>query len=445
MTGIARTSASLADRQDLRVLQVSTRDVEGGAERVALELMRSYRERGYSSWLAVGHRSTLDSDIFEIPRGRFAKFTGLARAVGEYRGIEPFQYPGTWRLLDLPPQRPTVVHCHNLHHHYFDLRVLPWLNAHAPVVLTLHDAWLFTGHCSHSLDCERWQTGCGACPDLTLYPAIRRDATRLNLRRKREILSRSPLAVVTPSRWLMRQFEASVIADDIAQTRVIPNGVDRSIFRPASRAAARQALGVAGDSQVLLFAANGIRSNPWKDYTTMRAAMARVQGSGEGRRILWLAIGEDAAAQQVGDVELRFVPYQSTPDAMARYYQAADVYVHAARVDTFPTTVLEALACGLPVVATEVGGIPEQIRPLDRAGHGHQAAAATGMLTPPGDSVALADAIDHLLRSDELRQTLSRNAARDAAVRFDLHVQVDAYLELYRELRRYRQRPVAAA
>jgi glycosyltransferase involved in cell wall biosynthesis len=445
MTNGTRAVADAGERSQMRILQVSTRDQEGGAERVALELQRAYRDRGYESWLAVGHRLTPAPDVFEIPKRRGRPLDRVARLLDEYRGREPFQYPGTWRLLDLAPVRPTIVHAHNLHHHYFDLRVLPWLSAQLPVVLTLHDAWLFTGHCSHSLDCRRWEQGCGECPDLTLYPAIRRDGTRSNLRRKREILMRTRPAVVTPSRWLMQQLASSLVAEGLGEVRVIPNGVDRTVFRPAAQAEARQALGIDPAVQVLLFAANGIRSNPWKDYRTMLAAMARVRPRRPGVRVVWLAIGEEGGPQQVGDIELRFVPYQTTPQAMARYYQAADLYVHAARVDTFPTTVLEALACGVPVIGTAVGGIPEQICPLNRNGAAFEARTATGMLTPAGDAAALAQAIEQLLDDDPLRRALGRNAASDAAIRFDVRRQVDDYLDFYRDVLRRWRSPVAAA
>src|SRR5262249_25040689 len=200
-------------------------DIGGGAEKVAWDLFQSYRSRGYASWLAVGHKRSNDSDVLLIPNhelqgswsrvwlefsrylesldGRFRaawRLSDLIRGVAEprkwldqYRGIEDFHFPGTWRLLGLTPQLPNIVHLHNLHGDYADPRVLPWLGQRLPVILTLHDTWLLSGHCAYSLDCERWKTGCGQCPDLTIYPAVRRDMTDYNWRRKRELYARSRL------------------------------------------------------------------------------------------------------------------------------------------------------------------------------------------------------------------------------------------------------------
>src|SRR5438445_1640831 len=198
------------------ILQVSTYDLIGGAERVAWNLFQAYRERGYPSWMAVGHKLGDDPDVFVIPnreqRGSWARFwsevggscdahqakipgarvaAGLAQALAEpgraldrRLGVEDFGFPGTSQLLGLTDQQPSVVHCHNLHGGpqggFFDLRALPWLSRRLPVGLTLHHAWLLSAHCAHSFDCERWMTGCGNCPDLSIDPAVRRYAPAYN-------------------------------------------------------------------------------------------------------------------------------------------------------------------------------------------------------------------------------------------------------------------------
>jgi glycosyltransferase involved in cell wall biosynthesis len=441
--------------QPLRILQVNMVDTLGGAARVAWNLHQAYLERGLHAWMAVGWKLSDDPNVLLVPnddcRNQWAriwsaignvlfplvgKVPGLGRLrrglqwIGQprrlleiLRGYEDFDFPGTWRLLDLPTQRLEIVHCHNLHGGYFDLEVLPWLSQQVPVIMTFHDAWLLSGHCGHSLDCERWKTGCGFCPYLTIPPAIRRDETAFNWRRKQAIYVKSRLHVVTPSQWLMQKVDLSMLAPAMVEARVIPNGVDLSIFHPADRRAVRAVLGVPQDARVLLFTAINPRQNIWKDYQTMQAAIARIVENLPGQRVLFISLGEDAPAERIGQAEVRFIPYQKDPRAVARYYQAADVYVHSARAETFPNTVLEALACGTPVVATAVGGIPEQVRD-----------GATGFLVPPEDAETMAKAILMFLTNDALRTQLGYNAAQDAKKRFGLSRQVDAYLEWYRAI-----------
>jgi glycosyltransferase involved in cell wall biosynthesis len=210
----------------------------------------------------------------------------------------------------------------------------------------------------------------------------------------------------------------------VQEARVIPNGIDLAVFHPAGdRRGVRAGLGLPQDAKVLLFAANGIRRSLWRDFEMMRAAVARVAERIDGQSVLFLALGDDAPPERIGRAAVQFVPYQKDPKVVARYYQAADVYVHAARADTFPNVVLEALACGTPVVATAVGGIPEQIED-----------GVTGFLVRPRDVNAMAEAIVRLLTDDAVRRQLGRNAAEDARTRFDLSRQAEEYTEWYREI-----------
>jgi glycosyltransferase involved in cell wall biosynthesis len=378
----------------VRILQISTSDRGGGAETVALSLHRALRARGHEAWLAVGYRRTDEEGVVEIAgaggrRGRALRDPGVV--LDTLRGREDFRFPDSRRVLDLLPAAPDLIHVHNLHGGYFDLRALLELAARAPLVSTLHDAWLFTGHCAHPLDSDGWLRGCGDCPHLDTYPALRRDGTAFNLARKREIYAGLELAVVTPSRWLMDMVERSILAPSAVRREVIPNGVDLEVFRP----------GEASGRSGLVFAAQGGPSNQFKDFATLRAARELLE-----RRVEMVALGDPPVSQA----------------EVADRLRAAELYVHPTRADTFPSGVLEALACGTPVVASRVGGIPEQV------------SDGTGVLVEPGDPRALADAIESLLADPGRRERMSAAAAADARARFSLDRQVDAYLALYEEL-----------
>ena len=266
------------------------------------------------------------------------KIAEPVRSLRTWRGHEDFQFPGTYRIVAASGGRPDVLHAHNLHGGYFDLRALPSFGV--PLVLTLHDAWLLSGHCAHSFDCDRWRTGCGHCPDLRIYPAIRRDATAYNFKRKRRIYRQTRLHLSTPCQWLMDKVEASMLAESLVQTKVIPYGVDLGIFKPGDQQEARAGLDLLGDVKILLFSAASIRKNDFKDYQTMRAAVQRVADQIESGRVIFLALGEDGPPEHINErVEIRFVPFQSDLMTIADYYRAADIYIHAARADTFPNAV----------------------------------------------------------------------------------------------------------
>ncbi len=422
---------------------------------VAKGLLQAYRGHGCSVAHAVGRKLSGDPNVILLPDDRRAayRWSGYTRAQrllrrmadrhpnrgwgfvsrslralthprvmrDRSRGIEDFNFPGTYSLFDLVDAKPEIVHCHNLHGGFFDLRALRWISARVPTVLTLHDMWLLTGHCAHSIGCDRWKTGCGQCPDLSLYPSIRRDATAKNSRRKRDIYSDSRLHVATPSEWLAERVNQSMLLPAIKSARVIPNGVDLSVFRPADRQLARARLGIPADTKVVLMTV-GARASMWKDDRTLLSVIEQVGQSSMALPILCVALGPGTAFPPIDSTIVRSVPYQTDPQVVAQFYQSADLYVHAARAETFPLAVLEAMACGTPVVATNVGGIPEQIRSADigavRSGHLEALASATGILVPPADADRMAEAVMALLSNDLARHHLGGNAARDARERF---------------------------
>jgi glycosyltransferase involved in cell wall biosynthesis len=434
----------------MRILQVSTFDRAGGAEDIAYGLHRAWLERGHDSHIAVGVKRGDDPGVLTIPnletRPRLARLAHpletrlrrsdpngvrAARAVAVatdprryaevLKGHEDFDFPGTARLLELPPQRPEVVHAHNLHGGYFDLRELPRLSTEVPFLITLHDEWLFTGHCAHPIGHERWREGCGTCPQLDTYPAVLRDATAWNLQRKAAIYARSRLYLATPSQWLMDRVRDSVLAPAIADARVIPNGVDQSTFAPGDRAAARHMVGLPGDRPIVMFAAYQARSNPFKDYATLDR-MVDVLGRAGGELTV-VCVGEAAPPRESGAVRLLHVAHQSSPADLAPYYQAADAYVHATKADTFPTTILEAMSCGLPVVATETGGVPEQVED-----------GVTGFLSPPGDAEALAANVRRVTDDRSGAEAMGAGGADVARRRFDARTMVESYEQWLAEL-----------
>ncbi len=434
----------------LRILQLNTYDVGGGAEAVASRLNAAYRGIGHSAWLAVKRVRGNGEHVLAIPeslghgpwgRAMFALadasgsgavaagFRTLARpgaAMDRWRGMEDFRFPGSSLIAEVAPEPPDVLHCHNLHGNYFDLGALAELSRRLPVVLTLHDCWPMSGHCAHSFDCERWLNGCGECPSLDVYPPVRRDATAFNWLRKRAHFANAKLYVATPSRWLMDRVEQSLMAPGVKDSRVIFNGVDDAFFAGGERAEARRALGLDPNRPVLATVAGMIRQNEWKDFALLRKALAML--GGEGAPLL-LALGEDAPPEVVGGVEVRYVPFLHDPAEVVRHYRAADVYVHAARVETFSLTIAEAMASALPVVANAVGAVPERIRHLDRG-----ESEPTGILTPPGDADAMAGGIKRLLDDSELRERLGRNGADQANSLYRAQDQARAYAGWFEEI-----------
>jgi glycosyltransferase involved in cell wall biosynthesis len=410
----------------LRIVHISTADLGGGAEKTAWKLHRRYRELGHESILTVGWKVSDDTAVIPIDNsGRSRGWRRVAARVEDSLGLEDRVLPGSHNILDLVGGRPDVIHAHNLHTRYFDLAALPKLAAAAPTILTLQDMWLLTGHCGHSFDCRRWETGCGSCPDLTIYPPIPRDATRTNFRRKARILRREQLSVSASSAWLLELVSRSSLRDHPG--RVIPNPVDTAIFRPGDAQEARSALGLPSDRPVLFFPGSMGLQNQFKDPATFLRAFEHLRDL----QPIALAFSKNGEEQSETKGLFPLAP-TSSEEQMARYYRAADVVVHPSRAETFGMALAEALACSRPVAATRVGGMPEIVEDGD-----------TGFLVPAGDDRALADAIRHLLNEPELRARMGEAGVLRVRERFDLRRIADIWLDWYAELRE--QRSAAAS
>ena len=438
----------------MRIVQVSMLGNVGGAARVAWELAGKFDKLGHDSLLALGYPKSnelgdkvieIDNDshrnmwarvLYGLPRylrrheirGSTAVYHALMlisepmRFLRWRRGREDYDFPGSGRLLDTLPDKPDVVHCHNLHSGYFDLRMLPELSGKMPVVLTLHDMWLITGHCAYSMECNRWQNGCGECPDLKRYPSVVRDATARNLKTKRDILARSRLYVVTPSRWLMDSVGSGGSILKPTLSRVINNGIDLSVYRPADKNSARANFGFSASDFIILFVGMDAQNNRYKDYQTVKTAIEIIRRQCS-KKIIFINLGSrEERTDILGNCEMRSYKRTDNPSEIAAFYVAADVFVHGANADTFPSTVLESMACGTPVVATGTGGIAEQIRD-----------GITGFIVPPHDSGSMAQRVIELMSDVNKTKTLAHNAALDAGRRYDLDQQAAKYIDFYQE------------
>jgi len=196
---------------------------------------------------------------------------------------------------------------------------------------------------------------------------------------------------------------------------VIPYGLDTDVFMPRPKKAARLQLGLPQDASIILFVAASVRVRR-KGLDLLARALSQPL---RGDDVYLVSVGN-------GQPDLRIpVPHQhigkiNNDDLLSQVYSAADIFVCPSLQDNLPNTVLEAMACGTPVVAFDAGGIPDMVRP-----------EVTGLLAPTGDAEALRAAIINLLR-DPTRRAAMAAACRSTAVReYTLEVQAHRHTELY--------------
>lgn len=403
----------------MRILIINTVYKRGGAAGIAQTLHRALNcLDGWESLFAYGRGPKVE----EPGTVRFAPQPEvyLHIAITRLAGLQGY---GTWlstkRLIRLIQEwKPDVIQFHNIHGYYLDLSMAKAVDKIGiPLVWTLHDAWVLSGRCGFFLDCERWKTGCGRCAHPREYPKTYFDSSAWMWPKKRELLGEvwKPV-IVTPSRWL-----AKLVAEASSgrlRIEVIPNGIDTTVFRPVDRSQARMELGLPKDRKIVLFAA----AKPCerrKGITYFFEAVKYVKAHN------WMALAVGGAVDfpklVPQGVEVRQLGYIKEATGLAKVYSAADLYCITSLADNFPTTILESMACGTPVVGFAVGGIPEQV--TDECGR----------LVGARDAKGLGQAITDVLADDAKRKKMGEFCRKRVEQEYNLQLFIERHLALYRE------------
>jgi glycosyltransferase involved in cell wall biosynthesis len=393
-----------------RVVLVNQLDTYGGAARVAFSLARGlssgpddatylvWKKKRPEDWI-----ETVPANADHTPQGAAARNAGLP----DYDLTGAFVWPEQKAMA-----RADLIHCHNLHTGYAHPFAAAYWSLGKPLVWTLHDMQAVTGNCAHAFACPKWQTGCGRCPDLTLYPGLSVDTTARLWRDKQAAGQVLDAHLVVPSQWL-----AGIVAQSLLghlPIHVIGNGIDTAVFAPRDRQVARQALNLPAGATILSFCASGGLANAWKGGGHLLAALSRLVPAHPG--LILLNIGGSLEGTGLPVVN---VPHTDDPEILATAYAASDIFAYPSLADTFGLAVLEALCCGVPVVCFAAGALPELV--VD---------GENGLVVPTGDDDAFAAALSRLAGDKALGRRLGA-AGQTLRQRFDTAAMVARYRSLY--------------
>jgi glycosyltransferase involved in cell wall biosynthesis len=377
--------------------------------------------RGAASHILCGHKTARGSDSTAIRRTAAVRLVERGLGVVSKRlGLNDIQHVSSFGIRRLACYRDAdVLHFHGTHG-FFNYLAFPTLTRDKPAVLTLHDLWPISGHCAYPYECERWRSGCGACPHLDTHPAVKRDATRIEWRLKQWVYRRSNFVVVALTRW-SREIAAQSLLREFP-IREIPHGIDTGIFRPMERAVCRQMLGIPAEKRVIMFAALTL-NEPRKGATALLEALRALPVSLRKDLVL-LTVGDHGdALTRACDMPSVNLGYVRNDHIKALAYGASDAFVSPTSAETFGLMIGEALACARPVVAFRVAAVPDLVRPGE-----------TGYLAELGNVVELRDGIAALLTDPTGWARMSSQCRAVAEREFSLELEVDRHLELYREL-----------
>ena len=280
------------------------------------------------------------------------------KAIGRCLGINGFlSFFSTLKLVkQLKDLRVDTIHLHNIHDFCINLPVLfYYIKKHnIKVIWTLHDCWSFTGHCPYytAAACNKWQNGCGHCPQKHVNPRIVLDTTKLMWRIKRRLFSDiRRLTIVTPSKWLAGEVQKSFLKD--YPVIVINNGIDLSVFHYRG-ATGKQAF-CENNKFMILGVASGWDSRKGIDVFI---EMSNILDPQIYQIVL---VGTNESIDRMLPNTIKSIHRTNNQDELAQIYSCADVFVNPTKEDNYPTVNMEAIACGTPVITYNTGGSSEMI------------------------------------------------------------------------------------
>jgi glycosyltransferase involved in cell wall biosynthesis len=315
-----------------------------------------------------------------------------------------------------------LVHFHGIHSQFFSYLALPTLTAHKPAVLSLRDMWPFTGHCAFSFDCDRWKSGCGKCPYPDAPPGLpsKVDNSHLDWKLKNWTYRHSHLTIVALSHRMVEQAKQSMLQR--FPIHHIPNGVDTEAYQPLDPAQCRAILGLPSKKKVLLFGAFRLSDHRKGGDLLIKALQSLPRSLSRDIVLLLLGNNSDAITQAV-EVQTLPLGYVDGARLKSIAFSAADLLIFPTRGEGLPNMLLESLACGTPMVASDVGGVPDIVRPH-----------LTGYLATPESVEGLRDGIVQLLEDVRLRQSMSKNCRTIAVNEYSVDLEVQRHIDLYGKL-----------
>ena len=395
----------------MRILHLNTH-ASGGSYEYAALLSSALAEQGIESHVLCKNSRSAETGRLLLDRIVRRSYVSLS--------TEPWH--GTRRLLSPPASEDLrgvdVVHLHTVAD-WFDVpRWLNMLPREIGVVISLHDMWHVTGGCFLYRGCDRYANEthpCNPCPILR-WPA-NRFLAKAPHSRKLQAYRNCGARMVANSHWLAEIAARSPIAKACGSIRVIPAGIDTAVFKPQDKNLCRKNLELPADAFVIVTGGASL-TDANKNVPWLFGQLSRLP---DLRDVIVLAFGEGTVPVPEG-LNVRFTGGIYERHDLARLFAAANVFVSASLMETYGLTLVEAMACGTPVVAFRVGGIPEAA--LEGEG---------AMLCTPQDGTALIEAIMKLRNSAQLSEMLAAAGRETVRVRNQLSSFSALFEGIYRE------------
>lgn len=355
----------------MRVLIINTSERIGGAAIAANRLMDALKNNGIKAKMLVRDKQTEQISVVGLKKSWWRVWQFIWERViiwkaNKFKKHNLFEVDiantGT-DITSLPEfKQADVIHLHWINQGMLaltDIRRI--IDSGKPIVWTMHDMWPCTGICHHARQCDKYQQECKNCPYL-LNGGSPKDLSNKVFLQKKDLYKNSSIVFVTCSQWLKGQAEKSALLDKHTVIN-IPNPININLFKPRNKQEARTRCNFPADKRIILFgAAKPTDKRKGVDYF-IESCNLLVQKHPELKDQIGIAIYGKQSEQIVPllPFETYDLKYISSEKELVNVYNAIDLYATPSLEENLPNTIMEAMACGVPCVGFNVGGIPEMI------------------------------------------------------------------------------------
>lgn len=399
------------------LLQISIEVNSGSVGRIAEQIGQIAIQNGWKSYITYA-RNHLPSESHVIKIGTMLDvyMHGILTRITDRHAF--YSKSATKKLINqIIEIKPDIIHLHHLHGYFINIKILFdfLFKLDIPIVWTFHDCWSFTGHCAHFeyVNCNKWLTECYNCPQKKEYPAsFLIDRSKKNYKEKKELFNSIENMIIVPvSYWLGDLVKQSFLKQYPA--KVIQNGIDIEIFKPSTNIdEIKRKYNLTKEFVILGVASLWTERKGIQDFIKLNKILC------SDEKIILVGLSK----KQIKNLPSNIIGIERTENVqqLVNLYSIADVFVNPTLEDTFPTTNLESLACGTPVITYNSGGSPEIID------------VNTGIVVEKGNIDKLLEAIKLIKKRDKKFYTVQ---CRYRAIKFfNKKDRFMEYIKLYEKL-----------
>ncbi|MEI6379042.1 MAG: glycosyltransferase [Candidatus Falkowbacteria bacterium] len=393
----------------MNILFINKGDTGGGGYKVVWDLATELVGLGHTVNMFVQDKKTTSDIVKIIPFSRWRYF------LSHLFGTDLDFFKTDFILQSNEFKKADIVHVNNIHSHYFNLKTFGKMCAAKPVVWTFHDLWPVTSYCPHPISKSVFW-GFYLCPTFSTRSLFKKINQLYLIFRKRVLYRRIKFNIVTPSLYMRRMLDSTVVRR--MPQDMIYNGIDTDIFKPKDKTKTRIQLNLPADKKIFIFVANKGKSNSWKGWQYFNQLADYFS---DQKEVLFICIGSGSDQNRSN---IRFVDFVDDGSVLSSYYSAADALIFCSLAESFGLVVTEAMSCGVPVVAFPVGIVPEAIE--------HK---TNGFVADYQNVPSLIEGVKYIMTMPANDLEAMKTANREKVLaKFSKKIMVDSYQELYKRV-----------